>query len=104
MHDSDTEMNSDDDSSQFSKPTKPAKKCKEDSSQSEASAKCKCTRAPNWAKDEEDRVVEKFLENREILTVELKGSSRKGGKTTAEKKRCHLATNNRLHKQVIVEC
>ena len=85
MHDSDQE--SDDDSSQFSKPTKaPKKRSQDDSSTSVASAEVKHTRAPNWAKDEEECLVEKFLENREVLTADLKGSSGKGGKVTAEKK------------------
>ena len=34
----------------------------------------KQTRAPKWHKDKEDRVIEKYMKNRETLTAELKGA------------------------------
>ena len=46
----------------------------------------KCTRAPNWHKDEEDRLIEKYMVNRETLTAELKGAGGKGGRVTSEMK------------------
>ena len=46
----------------------------------------KCTRAPKWHKDEEGRLIEKYMENRETLTAELKGAGSKGGRVTSEMK------------------
>ena len=48
--------------------------------------KSKCTRAPNWQKDEEECLIQIYVENQEALTAELKGASGKSGKHTAEAK------------------
>ena len=45
----------------------------------------KQTRVPIWHKDE-DRLIEKYMENRETLTAELKGAGGKGGRVTSEMK------------------
>ena len=46
----------------------------------------KCTRAPNWHKEEEEILIEKYMENHETLTAELKGAGGKGGRVTSEMK------------------
>ena len=46
----------------------------------------KCTRAPNWHKEEEETLIEKYMENCETLTAELKDAGGKGRTVTSEMK------------------
>ena len=63
---------------------KKAVKCKLPTNDGDGHAKRVC--APNWHKDEENCLIEKFMDNHEILQAELKGAGSKGGQVMAQKK------------------